>query len=160
MTILSALIGTLMFGASGYFAGCMIWAPPNASTKSKIGRPPPIQNTAAARNSRNVVDLKDRAMTIGAIRQSAIGLRHANFTRDLPTRPSAFERLGTLKAEADPLADIERDLQETRAIIAELTEQVLLGGEAEKYARGMLKLMTKHRSDLLRLKHQWKQPIR
>jgi hypothetical protein len=24
----------------------------------------------------------------------------------------------------------------------------------------MLKLMTKHRSDLLRLKHQWKEPIR
>jgi hypothetical protein len=72
-------------------------------------------------------------MTIRDIRQTAIGLRHANLTRDLPTRPSAFERLGTLKAEADPLADIERDLQEIRTIIAELTEQVSLGGEAEKY---------------------------
>jgi hypothetical protein len=91
-------------------------------------------------------------MTIRAIRQSAIGLRHANLTRDLPTRPSAFERLGTLKAEADPLTDIARDLRETRAIIADLNQQISLGGEAEKYARGMLKLMTKHRSDLLRLK--------
>jgi hypothetical protein len=97
-------------------------------------------------------------MTIRAIRQTAIGLRHANLTRELPTRPSAFERLGTLKA--DPLADIERDLQEIRTIIAELTEQVSLGGEAEKYARGMLKLMKKRRNDLLRLKSQWKQPIR
>jgi hypothetical protein len=99
-------------------------------------------------------------MTIRAIRQSAIGLRHANLTRDLPTRPSAFERLGTLKAEADPLADIERDLQETIAIIVDLNQQISLGGEAEKYARGMLKLMTKRRDDLLRLKSQWKQPIR
>jgi hypothetical protein len=96
-------------------------------------------------------------MTTRAIRQTAIGLRHANLTRD---RPSAFERLGTLKAEADPLANIERDLQEIRTIIAELTEQVSLGGEAEKYARGMLKLMKKRRNDLLRLKSQWKQPIR
>jgi hypothetical protein len=99
-------------------------------------------------------------MTIRAIRQCAIGLRHANLTRDLPTRPSAFERLGTLKAEADPLTDIARDLRETRAIIADLNQQISLGGEAEKYARGMLKLMTKHRSDLLRLKRQWKEPIR
>ena len=97
-------------------------------------------------------------MTIRAIRQSAIGLRHANLTRDLPTRPSAFERLGTLKA--DPLADIERDLQETIAIIVHLNQQISLGGEAEKYARGMLKLMTKRRDDLLRLKSQWKQPLR
>ena len=50
------------------------------------------------------------AMTIRAIRQTAIGLGHANLTRDLPTRPSAFERLGTLKAEADPLADLEREV--------------------------------------------------
>src|ERR1700751_930244 len=99
-------------------------------------------------------------MTIRAIRQSAIGLRHANLTRDLPTQPSAFERLGTLKAEVDPLADIARDLRETRAIIVDLNQQISLGGEPEKYARGMLKLMTKHRSDLLRLKHQWKEPIR
>ena len=99
-------------------------------------------------------------MTIRAIRQTAIGLRHANLTRDLPTRPSAFERLGTLNAEADPLAKIERDLQETRAIIAEFTKRLSLGGEAEKYATGMLKLMKKRRNDLLRLKSQWKQPIR
>jgi hypothetical protein len=99
-------------------------------------------------------------MTIRAIRQSAIGLRHANLTRDLPTRPSAFERLGTLKAEADPLADIARDLRETRAIIVDLNQQISLGGEPEKYARGMLKLMTRHRRDLLRLKRQWKKPIR
>jgi len=35
-----------------------------------------------------------------------------------------------------------------------------LGDEAEKYATGMLKLMKKRRNDLLRLKSQWKQPIR
>lgn len=99
-------------------------------------------------------------MTVRAIRQSAIGMRHANLTRDLPTGPSAFERLGTLKAKTDPLADIARDLQETRAVIAELRGQALLGGEVEKYARGMLRLMTKHRRDLLCLKSQWKQPIR
>jgi hypothetical protein len=98
-------------------------------------------------------------MTIRAIRQSAVGLRHVNLTQDLPTGPSAFERLGTLKA-TDPLADINRDLRETKAVIADLNEQISLGGEAEKYARGMLKLMTKHRNDLLRLRHQWKQPIR
>jgi hypothetical protein len=99
-------------------------------------------------------------MTIRAIRQSTVGIRHANLSRDLPTGPSAFERLGTLKAETDPLADIDRDLQETRAVIAELRAQTSLGGEMEKYARGMLRLMTKHRRDLLRLKSQWKQPIR
>jgi hypothetical protein len=99
-------------------------------------------------------------MTVRAIRQSVIGMRHANLTRDLPTGPSAFERLGTLKAETDPLADIERDLQETRAVIAELRGQALLGGVPEKYARGMLKLMTRRRRDLLRLKRQWKEPIR
>ena len=99
-------------------------------------------------------------MTIRAIRQSAIGLRHANLTRDLPTRPSAFERLGTLKAEADPLTDIARDQRETRAIIADLNQQISLGGEAEKHAKGMLKLMIRHRRDLLHLKSQWKQPIR
>ena len=99
-------------------------------------------------------------MTIRAIRQSAIGLRHANLTRDLPTRPSAFERLGTLKAEADPLTDIARDLQETRAIIADLNQQISLGGEAEKYARGMLKLMTKRRMICCVSGASGKQPIR
>jgi hypothetical protein len=51
-------------------------------------------------------------------------------------------------------------LQETGAVIAELRAQTSLGGEVEKYARGTLRVMTKHRNDLLRLKHQWKQPIR
>ena len=55
-------------------------------------------------------------MTISAIRQSAVGLRLVNLTRDLSTRPRAFERLGTLKAETDPFADIDRDLQETKAV--------------------------------------------
>jgi hypothetical protein len=100
-------------------------------------------------------------MTIRAIRQCAIGLgRHANLTRDLPTRPSAFERLGTLKAEANPFADIERDLEETKAVIADLTERIAQGGEVERYARGMLRLMNVRRDDLLQLKRQWKQPIR
>jgi hypothetical protein len=58
-------------------------------------------------------------MTIRAIRQTAIGLRHANLTRDLPTGPGAFERLGTLNVVSDPVADIERDLEETRAVIAD-----------------------------------------
>jgi hypothetical protein len=65
----------------------------------------------------------------------------------------------TLKAETNPIADIERDLQETKAVIADLAEQPSQGGEAEKYARGMLKLITKRRDDLLHLKRQWKQPI-
>jgi hypothetical protein len=42
-------------------------------------------------------------MTIRTIRQSAIGLRHANLTRDLPTRPSAFERLTLLKQRTTTL---------------------------------------------------------
>jgi hypothetical protein len=71
-------------------------------------------------------------MTIRAIRQSGIGLSHANLTRDLPTRPSAFERLGTLKAEVDPLADIARDLRETRAIIVDLNQQISLGRRTGK----------------------------
>jgi hypothetical protein len=74
MTIVSALIGSLMFGASGYFAGHMMGA--------------------------------------------------------------------------------------SKAIIVDLKQQISLGGEAEKYARGMLKLMTRHRCDLLRLERQWKEPIR
>jgi hypothetical protein len=78
-------------------------------------------------------------MTTKAIRQSAIGYRHVNLTRDLPTGPSAFERLGTLNLVADPLADIERNLEETRAVIADLQEQVAQGGEVERYARGMLR---------------------
>ena len=99
-------------------------------------------------------------MTIGAIRQSAVGLRLVNLTRYLSARLRAFERLGTLKAETNPIADIERDLQETKAVIADLAEQASQGGEAKKYARGMLKLITKRRDDLLHLKRQWKQPIR
>jgi hypothetical protein len=99
-------------------------------------------------------------MTMKAIRQSAIGYRHVNLTRDLPAGPSAFERLGTLNVVSDPVADIERDLEETRVVIAELTEQRAQGGEVERYARGMLKLMNVRRSDLLQLKKQWKQPIR
>ena len=99
-------------------------------------------------------------MTISAIRQSAVGLRLVNLTRDLSTRPRAFERLGTLKAETDPIADIDRDLQETKAVIADLAEQASQDGEAEKYARGMLKLITERADDLLDLKRHWWQPIR
>jgi hypothetical protein len=99
-------------------------------------------------------------MTISAIRQSAVGLRLVNLTRDLSTRPRAFERLGTLKAETDPIADIDRDLQETKAVNADLAEQASQSGEAEKYARGMLKLITKRPDDLLHLKRHWRQPIR
>jgi hypothetical protein len=100
------------------------------------------------------------AMTTRAIRQSAIGMRHANLTRDLPTRPSAFEHLGTLKDETDPLADIERDLEDTRAVMTDLLAQAKQGGEVEKYARGMLRLITRRQYDLLQLRRQWTQPIR
>jgi hypothetical protein len=121
MTIVSAVIGSLMFGASGYFAGYMMGASKYVD-EIEDRQTAAIQNTAAARNSRNV-------------RQSVVGFPHANLTRDLPTVPSAFERLGTLKAEADPLADIERDLRETGAVIADLTEQVAQGEIRQGHAQ-------------------------
>jgi hypothetical protein len=148
MTIVGALFGCLVFGASGYFAGYRMgvskWVDEVEDRQTAA-----TQNTAAARNSRNVLDFKERAMTFRAIRQSAIGLRHANLTRDLLTKPSAFEPLGTVRAKSDPLADIERDLRETEGAIADLAEQVAQGGEAKKYAGGFLKLMTKRHDDLM-----------
>jgi hypothetical protein len=41
-----------------------------------------------------------------------------------------------------------------------LAEQASQSGKAEKYARGMLKLITERPDDLLDLKRHWWQPIR
>ena len=96
-------------------------------------------------------------MTIGHPPQV---FHHVNLTENLPTQPSPYERLGTLKADADPLANIERDLRETDAIIAHFEELAREPGEAQKQAHTMLKRMERKRGDILHLKAKWTQPCR
>ena len=96
-------------------------------------------------------------MPIRAIKQSALGFRHVQ-RATLPGGPSPYERLGTVHSGLDPLEHIQCDLREVEAGIADLKEQAAQPGEAQKYAKSMLKLMIRQRADLLAMKKKWLEP--
>jgi hypothetical protein len=96
-------------------------------------------------------------MPMRAIRQSALGFRHVQRST-LPGGPSPYERLGTIYSGLDPLANIKCDLREVEAAIADLKEEAAQPGEAQKYAKNMLKLMIGKRADLIAMKKKWLEP--
>ena len=68
------------------------------------------------------------------IKQSAIAYRHVKLVPDLPSGPSQYERLGTLPSGFDPLDNLKRELSEIEVTIADLKEQAVFPGVAQKYA--------------------------
>jgi hypothetical protein len=93
-----------------------------------------------------------------AIRVSALSFRHVNAAPAPERGPSKYERLGTIHAGFDPLENIQRELSEIDDAIADLKEQSASPGEAEKYAKQMLRQLARRRADLLELKKQWLRP--
>jgi hypothetical protein len=65
----------------------------------------------------------------------------------MPSGPSQYERLGTIHAGLDPLEYIRRELYEIEVTIADLKET------------GMLRQLTRRRSDLLAIKTKWLEPV-
>ena len=63
MTIVGAIIGSLVCGASGYFAGYVKGAC-KSFDEIEDRQTLPILNVVAARTSGNVVNLKERAMAV------------------------------------------------------------------------------------------------
>jgi hypothetical protein len=96
-------------------------------------------------------------MPLRAIRQSALGFRHVE-RATLPGGPSPYERLGTIYSGLDPLETIKRDLTEVESTIANLKEEMVQPGEAQKYAKAILRQLTRRRADLLELKKKWLRP--
>ena len=75
----------------------------------------------------------------------------------LPSRPSLYERLGTIH-DIDSLENIERELREIDETIAGLKKEAERPGEARKYAQTMLRQLIITRHDLLAIKEKWLQP--
>jgi hypothetical protein len=92
------------------------------------------------------------------LKQSALTYRHVKLVPDLPSGPSQYERLGTVHSGFDPLETIKHDLKEVESTIADLKEEASQPGEAQKYAKAMLRQLTRRRADLLELKKKWMQP--
>ena len=65
----------------------------------------------------------------------------------MPSGPSQYERLGTIHAGLDPLEYIRRELYEIEVTIADLKET------------GMLRQLTRRRSELLAIKTKWLEPV-
>jgi hypothetical protein len=61
--------------------------------------------------------------------------------------PSQYERLGTIHAGLDPLEYIKRELYEIEVTITDLKD------------KGMLRQLTRRRSDLLAIKKKWLEPV-
>jgi hypothetical protein len=95
--VVGAIIGSLVCGTSGYFAGYMKGAS-KWFDEIENREAATVLNIAAARTGGNVINFEERAMAIKAIRRSAVGLGHANLTRH-PTGSSALERRGTSNRE-------------------------------------------------------------
>ena len=90
-------------------------------------------------------------------RQSALAFRRVKLASEKPSGPAPYERLSTSHAGLDPLEHIKRELREIDDAIADLKDEATQSGEAQKYAKTMLKLMTGRRTDLLAMKKKWLQ---
>jgi hypothetical protein len=91
-----------------------------------------------------------------AVRVSSLSFRHVNSAPKPPSGPSKYERLGTFHGGFDPLDHIERELSEIEVTIADLKEQADFPGEAQKYAKDMLRQLIRRRADLIELKKRLK----
>ena len=90
-------------------------------------------------------------------RQSALAFRHVKLASEKPSGSAPYERLSASHAGLDPLEHIKRELSEIDDAIADLKDEATQSGEAQKYAKTMLKLMTGRRTDLLAMKKKWLQ---
>ena len=88
-------------------------------------------------------------------RQSALAFRHVKLASEKPNGPPPYERLSASHVGLDPLEHIKRELCEIDDTIADLKEEAAQSGEAQKYAKTMLKLLTGRRTDLLAIKKKW-----
>jgi hypothetical protein len=61
--------------------------------------------------------------------------------------PSQYERLGTIHAGLDPQEYIKRELYEIEVTIADPKD------------KGMLRQLTRRRSDFLTIKKEWLEPV-
>jgi hypothetical protein len=89
-------------------------------------------------------------------RQSAFALRHVKLGSETRSGPAPYERL-SVHAGLDPLGPIKRELREIDDAIAGLQDEATQSGEAQKYAKTMLELLTSRRTDLLAVKRKWLQ---
>lgn len=88
-------------------------------------------------------------------RQSAFSLRPFKLGSETRSRPAPYERLSTSHGGLDPLEPIKRELREIDDAITGLEDEATQSGEAQKYAKTMLKLLTSRRTDLLAMKQKW-----
>ena len=120
-----------------------------------------VTNRSAARHCHDldlVAGLKHVAtITIADIKQSALANGNVKLAPPLPSRPSLYERLGTIH-DIDSLENIERELREIDETIAGLKKEAERPGEARKYAQTMLRQLIITRHDLLAIKEKWLQP--
>jgi hypothetical protein len=85
-------------------------------------------------------------------RQSALAFRHVKLASEKPSGSLSASHAGL-----DPLEHIKRELREIDGAIADLKDEATQSGEAQKYAKTMLKLLTSRRTDLLAMKKKWLQ---
>ena len=90
-------------------------------------------------------------------RQSALAFRHVKLASEKPNGPPPYQRLSASHVGLDPLEHIKRELREIDDAIADLKDEATQSGEAQKYAKTMLKLLTSRRTDLLAMKQKWLQ---
>ena len=90
-------------------------------------------------------------------RQSALAFRRVRLASEAPSGPAPYERLSASHGGLDPLEPIKRELREIDDAIAGLKDEATQSGEAQKYAKTMLKLLTSRRTDLLAMKQKWLQ---
>jgi hypothetical protein len=90
-------------------------------------------------------------------RQSSLAFRHVKLASEAPSGPAPYERLSASHAGLDPLGHMKRELREIDDAIADLKEEAMRSGEAQKYVKTMLKLLISRRTDLLAMKKKWLQ---
>ena len=90
-------------------------------------------------------------------RQSALAFRRVKLASETPSGRAPYERLSASHAGLDPLEHIKRELREIDDAIADLKDESMQSGQAQKYAKTMLKLLTGRRTDLLAMKKKWLQ---